>query len=191
MRFLACLLVSFLALVATSPVQALVLCTAPDGRTYAGDTPPPGCKIQSEFSSAPAEPPAPEAVLEDAEATRKAIDANAVEAQSLMELRRIERRANEDAEELAEVRGTIERLSVPRSTSQADTSGAAGGFFDPLALAVSRDETLAPARKRERELVNAIKGHRARYDELTASLAKARGSLPPSWPRALRCDRCP
>jgi hypothetical protein len=55
-------------LLAATSSAALVLCTTPDGKTYAGDTPPPAWKVKSEYTSA--EPPSPREEL-DAELTAK------------------------------------------------------------------------------------------------------------------------
>lgn len=47
-------------LVATaSSASAFVLCTTPDGKTYAGDAPPPNCVVKQKFESAPARTNAP------------------------------------------------------------------------------------------------------------------------------------
>lgn len=34
---------------AASPAQAIILCTTPDGKSYAGDQPPPDCKEKARF----------------------------------------------------------------------------------------------------------------------------------------------
>ena len=54
MRRLIVIAVASLTLSGTA--QALVLCTTPDGKTYAGDKPPPGCEVKSSYQSAPEAP---------------------------------------------------------------------------------------------------------------------------------------
>lgn len=177
------------AMLAAYPAaHALVLCTTPDGKTYAGDTPPPDCKIKSQYVNAPAESPSPQDALDAAEANRKAADANAIETQALASRRRIETDANRAAEELDDIHAKL--ANVPQVNAggyQSNVSGVRAYHQD----ATARSEAVTAMRARERELLSQIKDCRTRFDELTSSLAKAPGSLPASWSRTMRCDRCP
>lgn len=175
------------ALMMTS-ARGLVLCTTADGKTYAGDTPPPGCKVQSEYTSPAAEAQTPQRAVEEDGASRKATDAAAVETHALMERRRIEREANDAAEQLDEVRQRIASLA-PVNTAGFNAN--LGGLMAYDQSATSRAESMTTLRTQERELLTRIRECRTRFDDLTSSLAKQRGSLPASWSPRMRCDRCP
>jgi hypothetical protein len=154
----------------------------PDGRTYAGDTPPPECKVKSQYADTAPEPPAPPAgpeAAEAAESDRKTASANASESQALPARRRIEAEANAAAEELAETRAKLSQYANSLEGT------------DPTTRALLRDEGREALQTRERELLKKIEDTRAQFAELTSRLTKERGSLPASWPRAMRCDRCP
>lgn len=167
--------------------QALVLCTMPDGKSYAGDTPPPGCQVKSQYASPPAEPATSTDTTSDAdsEADRKAAASNAVEAQALTARRRLETEINRAADDLVALRA---QMASGSSTAVAAFQQAINGVTQQGGGA---SETLPDLRARERALLAEIDGYKKQYSELTERLAKERGSLPPSWPRALRCDRCP
>jgi hypothetical protein len=56
------LIVGVLFVATASSASALVLCTTPDGKTYAGDVPPPNCVVKQKLENAPARtntPPTP------------------------------------------------------------------------------------------------------------------------------------
>jgi hypothetical protein len=89
---------------------ALVLCTTPDGKSYAGDTPPPNCKVKSEYTSS--EPPTPQQSLEADLADQKAAQMNAFDAKALSLRRSLERSANDAAEELEETRCKLAAVPV-------------------------------------------------------------------------------
>jgi len=175
-----------LQLLTATSSAALVLCTTPDGKTYAGDTPPPGCKVKSEYTSS--EPPSPQEELDADLADKTAAQMNAFDAKALSLRRSLERSANDAAEELEETRRQLAAVPVVNPGMYENSAYGWQRYEEDLH---ARDMLVSALRQREAELLGKINGASQAFGELTANVARAHGGmLPPSW-APMRCSKCP
>jgi hypothetical protein len=116
-------LVLVVPLLAAAPVHALVLCTMPDGKKYAGDFPPAGCEVESEYENAPPRPPTADEVQAAVksgveEAIEDAIEESAAErdasflASATRERRQIERELERIASRIRDLEAEIANVPV-------------------------------------------------------------------------------
>src|SRR5262245_54123550 len=97
MRTLALVAIAFLALPGSA--RALVLCTTPDGKSYVGDKPPPGCEVKSSYQSTPEAPAPDNAAAAPGDTSREDFSVQASRSRT-----EIERALNKDAARLEEIR---------------------------------------------------------------------------------------
>jgi hypothetical protein len=175
-----------LQLLTTTSPAALVLCTTPDGKTYAGDTPPPGCKVTSEYTSS--KPPTPQEELDADLADKTAAQMNAFDAKAISIRRRLERDANDAAEELEETRRKLGTVPVVNPAMYENSGYGWQRYEEDLH---NRDMLISSLRQREAELLGKINDARQAFGELTAKVAEVHGGMaPPSW-APIRCSKCP
>jgi hypothetical protein len=184
LSFAATFLAMQLLVVAES--SALVLCTTPDGKTYAGDTPPADCKVKSEYTSS--EPPTPQEALETEQSDRQEAAENAFDAKALSIRRQIERLAQDAAEELKSVRQQQLNLPVVNPAMYENSAYGWQRYEEDLQ---KREMLLSALRQREAELMGKIGGARQAFGELTEKMAKAHGGIAPASWAPMRCDGCP
>ncbi len=179
---------TFLAtqLLVVADSSALVLCTTPDGKTYAGDTPPSDCKVKSEYTSS--EPPTPQEALDADQSSQRDAAINEFDAKAISIRRQIERQAQDAAEELKSVRQQELNLPVVNPAMYENSAYGWQRYEEDLQR---REMLLSGLRQREAELMEKIGGARRAFGELTEKVAKAHGGMtPPSW-ASMRCDGCP
>jgi hypothetical protein len=184
LSFAATFLATQLLVVADS--SALVLCTTPDGKTYAGDTPPADCKVKSEYTSS--EPPTPQKALDADQSNQREAAINEFDAKAISIRRQIERQAQDAAEELKSVRQ--QELNLPAVNPAMYENGAYGWqrYEEDLQR---REMQLSALQQREAELMGKMGDARRAFGELTEKMAKAHGgNAPASW-APMRCDGCP
>jgi hypothetical protein len=167
--------------------SALVLCTTPDGKTYAGDAPPPNCKIKSEYTTS-SEPPTPQEALDADISNQKTAEMNAFDAKAISIRRSLERTANDAAEELEETRRKLAAVPVVNPVMYENSAYGWQRYEEDLH---AREMLISSLRQREAELVGKINGAWQAFGDLTTKVAKAHGGMaPPSW-APLRCEKCP
>lgn len=175
------------ALVASAPAaHALVLCTMPDGRTYAGDAPPSACVVTKTFTEPDAQvkaenPPGP---ANEADDSFSVTSSNA--------RRKLERDLNTKAEELVDVRGRVAAVSnAPIFGYGGDTaSGAAVAMVANLQS--DKSEKLTKLRAEERRVLAGMAEVWKQFDDLSAGVKEHfNGTLPVWWRNDLRCSDCP
>jgi hypothetical protein len=169
------------ALVLSETAHALVLCTTPDGKTYAGDKPPPGCEVKSRYTSppAPAEPQPAEPAAADASAEQRAAD-NAFMAQAFRRRREIEDEINAAADRLIEAHNSFQRVLV-----RPDDWANAGRHREYQNIKDNYSHAEDDARVR-------IEQCREDFKKLTEDVRdRFHGILPPTWRTTLNCGSCP
>jgi hypothetical protein len=179
-------LIAIASVVLSGSAYALVLCTTPDGKTYAGDTPPPGCKVKSEYTST--EAPTPQETLDAEISNQKAAEINAFDAKALSTRRSIERSAEEAAEELEVTRRKLAAVPVVNPAMYENSVYGWQRYEEDLH---THEMLISSLRQREAELLGKIDGAHQAFGELTAKVAQAHGGMtPPSW-APMRCGKCP
>jgi hypothetical protein len=176
--------------VACGAAHALVLCTTPDGKTYAGDKPPADCKVKSEYVNPPSTEAEPQAATQgdDADRAARATAENAADAQAIKLRRQLEDGADAAAEELGNVRHRLTTLPVVNPANYRDTPSGWQAYEQDVH---AREAQLWALHSRESELIVQIAGLRRDFTSLTGSLARAHGGAAPSWWGPMRCSRCP
>src|SRR5262245_59381222 len=185
MRALAVLAIA--ALVVPGSAGALVLCTTPDGKTYVGDKPPPGCEVKSTYQPTP-DGPAPGDAADALVDTSK--DDFSVQASRTRT--DIERSLNKDADNLEEIRnriGETQRMEPQGSpnyfATQQDVADVAN--FQSRKAAALRD-----LRDAERKTLADMAALWRGFDELNAHVVEHYGGKEPDWwRRTLTCSKCP
>jgi hypothetical protein len=174
-----------LSLVVAAGAHALVLCTMPDVKTYAGDNPPADCSVKSSYTPLPE--PSAEEVKQSAADLKESTDLNAFDAQALSTRRELQRRVNDAAERLRRIE--MEIVSLPPAGGGANSVQDVGVYLES---SKARDEELADLRSQEHDAKASIAADRARFEMLTAQVAGRHGGLlPASWSRELSCSECP
>jgi hypothetical protein len=171
------------SLVFPGTAQSLVLCTTPDGKTYVGDKPPPGCEVKSSYQSAPEAPTLGDTAVAPGGASTDDFSVRASRART-----ELERALNRDAASLEEIRKRIE--DVQRIEPQGDPNYVVTqqDIVDAKRRAAAQGELRDAER---RTLVDIAELWRA-FDELDAKVVERYGGKAPDWwRRALSCPKCP
>ncbi|MGH7805440.1 MAG: hypothetical protein ACREQJ_13910, partial [Candidatus Binatia bacterium] len=183
-----------LALLLAAPASAIVLCTTPDGKTYAGDHPPQGCEVTTEYENPPVVPPTEEEVeaaaqagaaqaIDEAETTRR----TSVLASALRERRQLESDINDLAAELMSIRTEIANVPVVNAASYRDTRLGWQQYQEDLQ---ETENYRTDLRIKEGEVLGQISALRTKFDGLTSHVRTELGTLPSTW-ASLRCSQCP
>jgi hypothetical protein len=96
-------LLALASLVVPGTAHALVLCATPDGKTYVGDKPPPGCEVKSSYQSSPEAPASGNAADAPVDVSKDDFSVQASRART-----EIERALNKNADSLEEIRKRTE-----------------------------------------------------------------------------------
>jgi hypothetical protein len=154
----------------------LVLCTTPDGKTYAGDKPPPDCKVRSEYAN----PPEP-ALSEPASEPKNGSD-QSFEAEAIVLRRRIEDAINRAADDLIAARDALVTLDSQRPDFNTWTQAQIDNYWTVYGYWASKE---SDARAKISRL-------RSDFASLVEQVrAQNHGSLPSTWRRPLNCQNCP
>jgi hypothetical protein len=174
--------------------SAIVLCTTPDGQQFAGDHPPPDCKVTSAYENPPVVPPTAEEIQAAAkEGTQAAIDDAAekrrtsVLASAIRERRSLEDDLNDLASDLIGVRNDIANVPAVNPTNYRDTPLGWQQYQEDLQ---ANQEYRIELRQKEGQILAEMSSIRKRFDELTSHVRTELGAVPPSW-ASLRCTQCP
>jgi adenine-specific DNA methylase len=183
-------LVLVVPLLAAAPVHALVLCTMPDGKKYAGDFPPAGCEVESEYENAPPRPPTADEVQAAVksgveEAIEDAIEESAAErdasflASATRERRQIERELERIASRIRDLEAEIANVPVVNPARYRDTTVGWQHYRED-------QQTTSDARTALHRQIGDLRGQasaaRYKFDRLTEQVKRANGGrLPPSW----------
>ena len=177
-----------------APASAIVLCTTPDGRQFAGDDPPPDCKVTSAYENPPVVAPSAEEIQAAArEGTQAAIDDAAekrrtsVLASAIRERRALEDDLNDLASDLIGVRNEIANVPAVNPTNYRDTPLGWQQYQEDLQ---ANQEYRIELRQKEGQMLAEMSSIRNRFDELTSHVRSELGAVPPSW-ASLRCTQCP
>jgi hypothetical protein len=155
----------------------LVLCTTPEGKTYVGDKPPPGCKVRSEYTN----PPEPAFSEPTGEAENKGSD-QSFEAEGIALRRRIESAINRAADDLIAAQEAIVALDSQRPDFNTWTQAQVENYWAVYRYWASKE---SDARAKISRL-------RADFASLVEEVrAQNHGSLPSTWRRPLNCQNCP
>jgi hypothetical protein len=174
-------------LLLSGAAQALVICTMPDGKTFAGDKAPPGCAVKSEFQAPPNEPPAPEGLDASREEADDGFSVKASRART-----EIERTLNEDAARLKGIRETIEKVRNTEPQGDPNFLATQQDFADLANFQNRKSETSRDLKAEERKNLASIVDQWKAFDELNARVVERYGGHEPDWWRStLRCPICP
>jgi hypothetical protein len=169
-------------LVLSGTARALVLCTTPDGKTYVGDKPPPGCQVKSKYTSLPAlaEPQPAEPAAASPSADQQAAD-NAFMVDALRRRRALEKDVNDAADRLAEANEQKKAVESPNAWL---TYG--GGDLKAFAKA-KREVQTREAKARVR-----LEDRKHEFEDLNKKVREHfHGVAPASWRSKLNCKSCP
>lgn len=182
------------ALIAAYPAHALVLCTTPDGKTYAGDFPPAGCVEKGRFDE-PAVPAATGYEGDAAEEETAAIDPETKEARTdavrgaLTRRYQIERQIQKVAAERRSVIGSINSLRHPREPAGGASSSGWNRYRENVRIYYAERSRLLGVKTDLEIEISRLQGE---FDSLTRDVAYANGGeLPSTWRRKLNCAECP
>jgi hypothetical protein len=117
-------LVLVVPLLAAAPVHALVLCTMPDGKKYAGDFPPAGCEVESPTADevqAAVKSGVEEAIEDAIEESAAERDASFL-ASATRERRQIERELERIASRIRDLEAEIANVPVVNPARYRDTT---------------------------------------------------------------------
>jgi hypothetical protein len=185
MKTLALIAVASLTLSGTA--NALVLCTTPDGKTYVGDKPPPGCQVKSSYQSA-LEAPAPDNAV-DPTAGPSTDDLSVRASRARTE---IERDLNKDADSLEEVRKRIDEVERAEPQGSSNYFATQQDVADVANFQSRKAAALKDLRDAERKTLADIAALWKAFDELNADVAEHYGGKQPDWWRhTLSCSKCP
>jgi hypothetical protein len=175
------------SLTLSGATEALVLCTMPDGKTYVGDEPPPGCEVKSSYQSAP-EAPAPDAAADaTADASKGDLSVRASRART-----EIERNLNRDADSLEEVRKRIEEVRRAEPEGSPNYFATQQDVADAANFQSRKAAALKELREAERKTLADIAALWKAFDELNADVAEHYGGKQPDWWRdTVSCSKCP
>ena len=113
---------------------------------------------------------------------------NAFDAKAISIRRRLERDANDAAEELEETRRKLGTVPVVNPAMYENSGYGWQRYEEDLH---NRDMLISSLRQREAELLGKINDARQAFGELTAKVAEVHGGMaPPSW-APIRCSKCP
>ncbi len=155
----------------------LVLCTTPDGKTYAGDKPPPDCKVRSEYANPPES-----AFSEPASEPEKNSSDQSLEAEAIVLRRRIEDAINRAADDLVAARDALVTLDSQRPDYNTWTQAQIENYWSVYRYWTSKESDA-------REKIGLL---RSDYASLLEQVrAQNHGSLPSTWRRPLNCQNCP
>lgn len=189
----ACITVRSLSLIAIASLtlsgtaQALVLCTMPDGRTYVGDKPPPGCEVKRSYQPAP-EAQAPDKAAEaTAGASKNDLSVHASRART-----EIERDLNKDADSLEEIRKKIEEVQRAEPQGSPNYFATQQEVADVANFQSRKAAALKELRDAERKTLADMAALWKAFDKLDANVAGHYGGKEPDWWRdTLSCSKCP
>ena len=176
-------------LVLSGTARALVICTMPDGNTYAGDKAPPGCNVKNQYH-APADEPA-RAPAEGLDAAHKRAD-DGFSVGASRARTEIERALNQDAAHLEEVRDKIERIRSIEPQGDPNFLATQQDVTDLANFQSRKTETLQDLKTEERKALAAMVDRWKAFDELNAKVVEYYGGHEPDWWRnTVSCPKCP
>jgi hypothetical protein len=180
-------LIGVAVLILSGTARALVLCTTPDGKTYVGDTPPPGCEVKSSYESAP-EAPAPNNAANAPVGARE--DNFSVQASRART--KIERALNKDAGSLEDIRKRIGEVELIEPQGSPNYFATQQDVADAAAFQSRKAAALKELSDAERKTLADMADLWRAFDELDADVVKHYGGKEPDWWRhTLSCPGCP
>lgn len=184
-RTLVSIVIVVLAFSGTAP--ALVLCTTPDGKTYVGDKPSPGCEVKTRYESAPEAPARDNAAGAPVGASDDGLSVHASRART-----QIERALNEGASKLEEIHKRIEQIQNVEPQGDPNFFATQQDVADVANFQSRKAAALKDLRDYERKTLARVADLWKAFDELEANVVKHYGGKPPDWWRhTLSCPKCP
>jgi hypothetical protein len=185
MRRLALIATASLAL--SGSALALVLCTTPDGKTYVGDKPPPGCEVKSSYQSAPEAPAPGNAADAPVGASKDDFSVQASRART-----EIERALNKDAGSLEEIHKRIDEVQRIAPQGSPNYFATQQDVADVANFQSRKAAALRELRDAERKTLAHMADLWKAFDELDANVVEHYGGKEPDWwRRTLSCPKCP
>src|SRR5262245_28678506 len=169
-------LLAIASLVVPGTARALVLCTTPDGKTYAGDKPPSGCEVKRSYHSAPEAPAPGNTTGAPVDASKDGLSVHASRART-----EIERALNKDANSLEDIRNRIEEVQRIEPQGSPNYFATQQDVADVSTFQSRKAAALSELKDAERKTLADMADLWKTFDQLDAKVVEHYGGKEPDW----------